>query len=118
MRPDKKVAWHTDVDVLWQENVWADTTVLVNWINISLKPVVKNLEKHVLSVDNLTAQQTDHFKKAVSDISGEVWYKLKNATHLWQVVEAGIAQTLKLLTGHNYQKWLYEGDNVDIWFGH
>ena len=33
-------------------------------------------------------------------------------------VDALIAQTLKVLTGHNYQKWLDEGDNADIWFGH
>ena len=47
-----------------------------------------------------------------------VWYGLKNATDLWQVVDAGIAQTLKVLAGHNYQKWLDEGDNVDSWFGY
>ena len=51
-------------------------------------------------------------------ISKKLWCGLKNATYLWQVVNAGIAQTLKVLTGHNYQKWLDEGDNVDVWFGH
>ena len=38
--------------------------------------------------------------------------------HWFGVVDVGIAQTLKALTGHNYQKWLDEGDNVEIWFGH
>ena len=42
-------------------------------------------------------------------ISKKLWCGLKNATYLWQVVNAGIAQTLKVLTGHNYQKWLDEG---------
>ena len=70
MRPDEKAAGHPDVDVLWQENAWADTTVSVNWVNTTLKPVVENLEKHVLFVDNLTAQQADDFKKAVSDLKG------------------------------------------------
>ena len=42
--------------MLWQENALAETTVSVN---TTLKPVVENLEKHVLFVDNLTAQQTD-----------------------------------------------------------
>ena len=106
VRLDKKAAWHPDVDVLWQENASADTTVSVNWVNTTLKPVAENFEKYVLFVDNLTAQQTDHFKKAVSDLKGVVWYRLKNATDLWQVVDAGIAQTLKILTGRNYQKWL------------
>ena len=104
--------------MLWQENAWADTAVWVNWVNTTLKPEVENLEKHVLFVDNLTAQQIDDFKKAVSDLKGVLWYGLKNATDLWQVVDAGIAQTLKILTGYNYQKWLDEGDNIDIWFVH
>ena len=79
---------------------------------------MQDLDRHVLFVDNLTAQQTDDFKKSISDLKGVVWYGLKNATDLWQVVDAGIAQTLKVLAGHNYQKWLDEGDNVDSWFGH
>ena len=118
MRLNEKAAWHLDVDVLWLENAWAGTTVLVNWVNTTLQPVVENLEKHVLFVDNLTAQQTDDFKKIVSDLKGVVRYGLKNVTDLLQVVDAGITQTLKVLTGHNYQKWLDEGHNVDIWFGH
>ena len=36
---------------------------------------------------------------------------------MWQVVDGGIAQMFKVLTRHNYQKWLDEGDNVDIWSG-
>ena len=105
MRPNKKAPWHPDVDVLWQENSWADTTASVNWVNTTLKPVVENLQKHVLFVDDLTAQQADHFKKAVCNLKGVVWYWLKNANDLWQVVDAGIPQTLKVLTRHNYQKW-------------
>ena len=68
--------------MLWQENAWADTTVLVNWVNTTLKPVVKNLENYDLFVDNVTAQHKDDFKKAVSDLKGVVWYGLKNATDL------------------------------------
>ena len=113
MRPDEEAAWHPDVDVLWQENAWADT-----WVNSTLKSSVQDLDRHVLFVDNLTAQQTDDFKKSISDLKGVVWYGLKNATELWQLVDAGISQTLKVLAGHNYQKWLDEGDNVDSWFGH
>ena len=117
MRPDKKIAWHPDIDVLWRENAWADTTVSINWVNTTLKPVVENLEKHVLFVDNLTAQQTDDFKKAVSDLKGVVWYELKNASDLCQVVDAGISHTLKVLTRRNYWKWLDKEYNVNIWFG-
>ena len=54
----------------------------------------------------------------MSDLKGVVCYRLKNATDLGQVVDAEIAQRLKVLTGNSYEKWLDEGDNVDIWFGH
>ena len=118
MRPDEKAAWHPDFDVLWQGNAWADKTFSVNWVNTKLKPAVENLKKHVLFVDNLTAQQTDDFKKAESNLKGVVWYGLKTATDLWQVVDVGIAQTLKVLTRHNYKRWLDQEGNVDIWFGH
>ena len=113
VRPDEEAAWHPDVDVLWQENAWADTQCSVNWVNSTLKSSVQDLDRHVLFVDNLTAQQTDDFMKSISDLKGVVWYGLKNATDLWQVVDAGIAQTLKVLAGHNYQKWLDEGDTVN-----
>ena len=69
--------------MLSRENAWAATTVSVNWINTTLKPVVENLERHVLFIDNLTAHQTDDFKKAVSHLKGVVWYGLKSATDLW-----------------------------------
>ena len=57
-------------------------------------------------------------KKAASDLRGVVWYRLKNDIDLLQVVDAGIAQTLKVVTRHNYGKWLDEGDNINIWLGH
>ena len=50
--PDEKPGWHPDVDVLSQRNAWVDTTVSVNRVNTTLKPVVENLKKHVLFVDN------------------------------------------------------------------
>ena len=58
MRPDEEAAWHPDVDVLWQENAWAATQCSVNWVNSTLKSSVQDLDRHVLFVDNLTAQQT------------------------------------------------------------
>ena len=80
--PDEKAAWYPDVDVLWQENGQLGNWVWVNWVNTTLKPVVKNHENYDLFVDNLTAQHKDDFKKAVSDLKGVVWCGLKNATDL------------------------------------
>ena len=55
-----------------KKNAWADTTFSVEWANRTLAPVVKDLDHFVLFADNLTAQTTDHFKSAVSNISGLV----------------------------------------------
>ena len=47
-----------------------------------------------------------------------VWCGLKNATDLWQLGDVAIAQTLKVLTGHHYHRWLDEGDTLDLWYGY
>lgn len=47
-----------------------------------------------------------------------VWYGQKNKSDIWQVADAGIAQTLKVLAGHHYHQWLDEGDNLDLWHKH
>ena len=53
MCPDEKPGWHPDVDVLSQRNAWVDTTVSVNRVNTTLKPV-------------------DDFKEVVSNLKGVV----------------------------------------------
>ena len=118
VRPHGKAAYHEGVDVYWQKDAWADTTFSVEWANRTLAPVVKDLNHFVLFADNLTAQTTDHFKSAVSNISGLVWFGLANATELWQVVDAGLDQTLKVLCGQSYQNWLGQEENADLWFCH
>ena len=118
VRPDEKAAYHPRVHVYWQDNAWADTEFSVEWTRKTLGPVVEDLDHHVLFADNLTAQTSDEFKAAVRKILGIVWYGLANATELWQVVDAGVAQTLKVLTGHSYHAWLDQEENADRWFCH
>ena len=89
--PDENVAYHPDFDEYRQTSACADTECSVNWVNFTLKKSVKDIETFLLFKDNLTTQQTDEFKKSVSDLKGVVWYGLKNATNVWQVVGAGIA---------------------------
>ena len=110
VREDEKFAWHPDVDVYWQKNAWADTEFSIKWAQETLAKSVANLERFVLFLDNLTAQETDAFKKEVSD--------LKNATDLWQVVDAILAHMLKVLVGQKHRSWLDEGENAEHWYGH
>ena len=118
VRADEKLAWHRDVDVYWQKNAWADTEFSINWAQNTLAKSVADLERFALFLDNLTAQESDSFKKAVSDLKDVNWYGLKNANDLCQVIDAGLAQMLKILVGHKHRSWLDEGENAERWYGH
>ena len=88
---DEKKTWHPDVDVYWQANAWADTEVSIKWVEKTLAESVDGLERFVLFLDNLGSQESDSFKSAVAALKGVAWFGLKNATDLWQVVDAGLA---------------------------
>lgn len=96
---DEKEAYHPDVDICFQENAWADTNVSVEWVKRTLTESVKDDERFVLFCDNLTGQVSSEFKEAVAKLGGVVWYGLPGATDLWQPVDAGYAQILKVLIG-------------------
>lgn len=114
---DEKKVWHPDVDVYWQANVWADTEVSIKWVEETLAKSVDGLECFVLFVDNLGSQESDPFKSAVTALKGVVWFGLKNATYLWQVVDAALAQMLKVLIGQVHHDWLDQEENADKWYG-
>lgn len=115
--PDEKMSWHQDVDIYWQENAWADTEVSVEWIKGTLSKSVQGLSRFVLFLDNLNSQESEQFKSSVSELNGVAWYGLKNATDLWQVVDAGIAQLHKVLIGQAHREWLDKEGNADKWYG-
>ena len=115
---DERKAWHPDVDVYFQTNAWADTAFSVEWANKTLKPFVKDLSRYVLLCDNLTAQTSDQFLDTIAGINkGVVWFGLKNATDLWQQVDAGYAQLLKVLVDQAHHKWLDSDENAERWYG-
>ena len=41
----------------------------------------------------------------------------KNATDLWQPVDAGMGRLLKVLVFHEQQDWLEYDQNIDLWMG-
>ena len=96
---DEKIAWHQDVDVYWQCNAWADTKVSLEWVKGTLSKSVQGLDQFTLFFDNLKSQESDEFKSAVAALNGMTWFGLRNATDLWLVVDAGMAQVLKVLIG-------------------
>ena len=84
----------------------------------TLSPSVKDRERFVLFCDNLTAQVSDEFKECVSQPNGVVWYGLPNATDLWQPVDAGYVQILKMLICQAQRRWLDDDENAEKWYGH
>ena len=50
---DERLAYHSDVDVLFQQNAWADKKVSLEWIAKTLAPEVKGLNRFILFCDNL-----------------------------------------------------------------
>ena len=74
--------------------------------------------KFLLLCDNLDAQCQREFKEAIHVLKILVWYGLRNATDLWQVVDTGVAQLLKVLTGLEHRNWLDGDNNADRWCNH
>ena len=110
---DERSSWHKVVHMFFQENVWVDTKVAVDWVKKTLKPATEHLKKFVLFADNLTGQVPNNFKESVSDCCGVVWYGLPNATDLWQPVDAGYAKMLKPLMEQEHYKLLDDEELAD-----
>ena len=114
---DEKSSWHKDVDVYFQDNAWADTKFSVKWAEKTLLDAVEDVDRFSLFCDNLTGQTADEFKDAVSKLIGVCWYGLPNATDLWQVIDAGYAELLKVLIGQAQHAWLDDDQIADLWYG-
>ena len=114
----ERMSWHPEVDVYFQENAWDDTAVSTAWVEKTLSRAVSDVQRFVLFGDNLSAQQTEPFKEAVSKLSGIVWFGVSNATDLWQPVDAGYGQLLKTLVKKEQSIWLEDDENSDWWYGH
>ena len=81
---DEIKAYHPDVDVYWQGNAWADTTLSVEWVKQTLKEGIKQLDrkKFVLFCDNVKTQVSYEFLQAVRKINGIVWFGSSGATDI------------------------------------
>ena len=66
--------------------------------------------------DNLEGQKAEVFKESVEALGGIVWYGVANATDIWQPIDAGYAQLLKVLI-KQFLNWLDDDDNIDKWYG-
>ena len=56
--------------------------------------------------DNLEGQKAEVFKESVEALDGIVWYGVANVTDIWQPIDAGYAQLLKVLIKQEILNWL------------
>ena len=74
-------------------------------------------EPFVLLCDNLEGQKADVFKESVEALDVIVWYGVADATGIWQPIDAGYAQLLKVLIKQEFFNWLDDEHNIDRWYG-
>ena len=98
-----------------KKNAWADTEFCVKWAKGTLKPSVEG--RFALFLDNLEGQIAEEFKKEVANAGGVCWYGLPGATDIWQPVDAGYAELLKVKVRQAHYKWLDSDENADKWYG-
>ena len=67
--------------------------------------------------NNLEGQIAEEFKKEVANAGGVCWYGLPGATDIWQPVDAGYAELLKVKVRQAHYKWLDSDENADKWYG-
>ena len=78
---------------------------------------MKDKQDFILFCDNLEGQTALLFQEEVRQSGGIIQYGVKNATGLWQPVDAGIGRLLKVLVFHEQQDWLKYDQNIDLWMG-
>ena len=66
---------------------------------------MKDKKDFILFCENLEGQTALLFQEEVQKSGGIIWYGVKNATDLWQLVDAGIGRLLKVLVFHEQQDW-------------
>ena len=108
--------WDTDVDVYWQKNAWADEQFCIEWAEKTLAQSVSQEDRFVLLCDNLTSHKMDTFKNAIHELGGLVWYGEPNATDIWQPVDAGYGQQIKVMVKQAFFRWLEDDYNSALWY--
>ena len=113
----ERAAYPDNVDVFFQSKAWVDTPVCLEWLEKTLSPIVKDENRFVIFMDNLTAQCADEFKQEIASHGGLAWYVPKNTTDITQPADSGYAELLKCLIKQAQDEWLLDETNADKWYG-
>ena len=101
---DEVQMWYPDVDVYFKEKAGIDPKISCDWAEETLKQTTADNSKFGLFCDSLTAQCKDEFKEEVLNINGAVWHGVPSATGLWQPIDSGYDELLKVLMTQQHNK--------------
>ena len=92
-------AYHPDVKVQFQNNVWADFATIMKSLDLQLLPWVEKYLgglKYILFMDNLGSQRNQEYVAKVEDSGGSCGFGPAWLTHAWAPIDRGhIGATLK-----------------------
>ena len=94
-----------------------DPKISCDWAEETLKQTTADNSKFGLFCDSLTAQCKDEFKEEVLNINGVVWHGVPTATDLWQPIDSGYDELLKVLMTQQHNTWLEDNSNAERWYG-
>ena len=114
---DEVQMWYPDVDVYFKEKAGIDPKISCDWAEETLKQTTADNSKFGLFCDSLTAQCKDEFKEEVLNINGVVWHGVPSATDLWQPIDSGYDELLKVLMTQQHNTWLEDNSNAECWYG-
>ena len=120
---EERGLWNPDVDVYFQEKASLDGAIAQEWFKSTLCKTLDRVgssgaRRFVLLCGNSDALRNREFHSLVQDKGGLVWHGFADhAATLWQPIEAGPAQLLKVLIGQAQRTWLETPENAQLWHG-
>ena len=102
---------------IFRKMVWADTPFAEELADKTFASFVADHGHFASFFDNLSAQVSEEFKRAISLLNGFYWYGLLNATDPWQPVDASCGSPLKVFIKQAHTRRLDSDENADRWFG-
>ena len=114
----ERAAWHTGVDVSFNEKAWATDDWCYDNIPKQLAPIVPGVKgpEALLLCDNLSGQCNDKFRKMMkSKHNVLVWNLPPGTTDITQPVDSGYGRAVKRIIGAKLASWLENEANLEKW---
>ena len=115
----EKASWDPRVNVMFQKKAWADREFTNAWLDQVLLKEIRQVagsgEESLVFCDNLDAQIQPEFVDRLSTVNGFRYLFPTDCTEQVQPIDGGVGYQLKVETGHEFEDWLEDDENLDLW---